>query len=80
MASLTLSNETLEKYFDILKNLDKRSKRKLISKLTESLDYKTEIKDLSSLFGSWEDTRNSDEIIKEIRESRMEKTDLSSFE
>ncbi len=27
--------------------------------------------DLESLFGAWEDSRDSDEIIKEIRESRV---------
>lgn len=80
MATLTLNSETLEKYFSILKSLDNRSKKKLISKLTASLDSKNEKVDMSTLFGAWEDTKDSDEIISQIRESRVEKTDVAGFE
>ncbi|MBN7810639.1 hypothetical protein J0A68_06720 [Algoriphagus sp. H41] len=80
MANLTLNNEALEKYFDILKNLDKRSKKKLITRLTESLEHKNEVQGIDSLFGKWEDDRDSDDIIKAIRESRIDKKDQSGFE
>lgn len=80
MATLTLSNKILEKYVSILKGLDPESKRKIINKLTESLDTKEELVDLSALFGVWEDNRTSDEIIHEIRESRIEKAENISFE
>lgn len=49
--------------------------KKLIIKLTESLEVKEEKVDLNTLFGAWEDNKDSDEIIKEIRESRIEKAD-----
>jgi len=80
MANLTLNNKTLEKYFDLLKGLDNLSKKKLIIKLTESLEIKEEKVDLRSLFGAWEDDKDSDEIIKEIRESRVEKAEDLGFE
>ena len=80
MASLTLNNKTLEKYFNLLKGLDNPSKKKLIIKLTESLEVKEEQVDLRMLFGAWEDSRDSDAIIKQIRESRMEKIENIGFE
>lgn len=80
MANLTLNNMTLEKYFGMLRDLDNLSKKKLIIKLTESLDIKEEKVDLRTLFGAWEDDKDSDEIIKEIRESRVEKIEDSGFE
>ena len=80
MASLTLNNKTLEKYFNLLKGLDNPSKKKLIIKLTESLEVKEEQVDLRMLFGGWEDSRDSDAIIEQIRESRMEKTKNIGFE
>lgn len=80
MASLTLSNKSLERYVSLLKGLDNTSKKKLIIKLTESLEVKEDKMDLGKLFGAWEDNRSSDEIIKEIRESRIEKAENLGFE
>ncbi|MFC0656879.1 hypothetical protein [Mongoliitalea lutea] len=80
MANLTLNNKTLEKYFGMLRGLDNLSKKKLIIKLTESLEIKEEKVDLKTLFGAWEDNKDSDEIIKEIRESRVEKAEDLGFE
>lgn len=80
MANLTLNNKTLEKYFGMLRGLDDLSKKKLIIKLTESLEIKEEKVDLKTLFGAWEDNKDSDEIIKEIRESRVEKAEDLGFE
>ena len=80
MANLTLNNKTLEKYFGVLRGLDNLSKKKLIIKLTESLEIKEEKIDLKTLFGAWEDNKDSDEIIKEIRESRVEKAEDLGFE
>jgi len=80
MANLTLNNKTLEKYFGMLRGLDNLSKKKLIIKLTESLEIKEEKIDLKTLFGAWEDNKDSDEFIKEIRESRVEKAEDLGFE
>lgn len=80
MGTLTLNNKTLEKYFGLLKGLDNLSKKKLIIKLTESLETEVEKDNLETTFGAWEDSKDSDEIIKEIRESRIEKADNVGFE
>lgn len=80
MGSLTLNNKTLEKYFGLLKGLDNLSKKKLIIKLTESLEIEEEKLDLKTIFGAWEDNKDSDEIIKEIQETRVEKADNVGFE
>ncbi|WP_154859595.1 hypothetical protein [Cyclobacterium xiamenense] len=73
---LALTNKTIDKYFGFLSRLDNGSKKKLIIKLTESIEEKgksdVSLKDLS---GEWEDSRDSDEIIKEIRNSRVNKQD-----
>ena len=77
---LALTNTTIDKYFGFLKRLDNGSKKKLIIKLTESIEEKEKktvsLKDLS---GAWKDSRDSDEIIKEIRNSRVDKQDNIEF-
>lgn len=79
--SLVLTNKTIEKYFGFLTKLDNVSKKKLIIKLTESLEVnETSDFDLASLFGKWEDSKSSDEIIRDIRDSRMDKNGIIAFE
>jgi len=69
-----LSNSTIDKYFGFLVRLDNLSKKKLIVKLTESIEVKNDVNfDILSLSGKWVDSRTSDEIIKDIRESRIDK-------
>lgn len=72
---LVLSNDIMGGYFSFLTKLDNVTKKQLIIKLTESLEFENkEDFDLKSLCGTWEDDRSSDEIIKDIRSSRVEKT------
>lgn len=72
--SLSITNRTIDKYFKFLSSLDNSSKKKLIIKLTESITEKGKKRvSLDELSGKWEDSRESDEIIKEIRNSRVEK-------
>ncbi len=74
MGHLTISSKILDKYFGFLINLDNNSKKRLIIRLTESIETeKKENTDLNLLYGAWTDNRNSDEIIREIRDSRIEK-------
>ena len=77
---MTAPNKTIDKYFGFLTRLDNNSKKRLIIKLTESIEIKEDNSfNLNSLFGAWEDTRDSDEIIRDIRESRVEKNDLEAL-
>ncbi|WP_416866499.1 MAG: hypothetical protein ACMVP2_01920 [Imperialibacter sp.] len=69
---LTTDKSATDKIFDSLKGLDNESKKRLIIKLTESIEAKPVEKiDLRSLFGAWEDNRDADQIIKDIRDSRV---------
>lgn len=78
--SLALTNKTIDRYFGFLTKLDNNSKKNLIIRLTESIEFKERKKfDLRSLYGAWEDSKNSDEIIKEIADSRVEKQDIANF-
>ncbi len=77
---LTLTNSTIDKYFGFLSRLDNSSKKRLIAKLTESIEDKNEVKiKLKDLSGAWEDSRDSDEIINEIKNSRVNKHDNIEF-
>ena len=78
--SLSLTNNTIEKYFGFLNKLDNISKKKLIVKLTESIEVNEDNDfDLSILHGAWVDSRSSDEIINDIRDARVDKNDLIEF-
>jgi hypothetical protein len=75
-----LTNKTIDKYFGFLARLDNNSKKKLIIKLTESIETNfDESFSLNDLFGAWEDRKDSDAIIKEIKDSRVEKKYIAGF-
>jgi hypothetical protein len=77
----TLSNMILDTYFGYLKNLDPKTKKSLIQKLTKSLENESsKTFDLTTLFGAWEDEQSSDEIIATIKNARVNNTTLESFE
>ncbi len=74
---IALKNTTIDKYFSFLTKLDNLSKKRLIIKLTESIEVKEKNHfDLKSLYGAWDDSRTSDEIISDIKNSRVEKKSI----
>jgi hypothetical protein len=80
MATLAITNRTLDKYFGILRSLDNNSKKRLIIKLTESIEVKEKNSfDLRSIYGAWDDRNESDEIIRAIRDSRINNREIESF-
>lgn len=80
MGSLAVTNKMVDKYFRFLKDLDDKAKKVLITKLTKSMkEDPEEDLNLDSLFGAWEDALDSDEIINEIRASRVEKSNTESL-
>ncbi len=80
MENLTITNKVLDKYFEYLLRFDNSTKKKLIIKLTNSLDFKDEkVFDIKSLFGAWKDDKSTKEIIDEIRNSRVEPRDINSI-
>lgn len=77
---LTLSKDMLEKYFGVLSRFDSSSKKKLIEKLQNSIHATSEKSvDLGKLFGAWEDEKTSDEIIEEIKASRINSPNRINF-
>lgn len=81
MGRLAITNKTVDKYFGFLKKLDNESKKKLIIKLTKSIDEEPSKKiELKSMFGAWMDeNKDAESIIKEIRDSRIEYRKLEDF-
>jgi hypothetical protein len=78
--SIVINNTSLERYLGFLTKLDNITKKKLIVKLIESIDF-NENKgfNLATLNGAWQDSRSSDEIISEIKKSRVEKENSIDF-
>lgn len=80
MGGLVLNSSTLDKYFGILKNLDINSKKKLIIKLTESIQTKTKVTySIDELYGVWQDSRKADDIIDYIESSRVNKEEIETL-
>jgi hypothetical protein len=80
MSTIALNNRSIDNFFEFLYNMDTNSKKRLIIKLTESIkDSRNENKNLDHLFGSWIDNRDSDTIIKDIRDSRMNNRNIIDF-
>ncbi|MBN2519281.1 MAG: hypothetical protein JXB17_02155 [Bacteroidales bacterium] len=78
--SLAFEKNNVNSYFRLMKNWDTESKKDLIIKLTQSINDKTEDNhDFSSCFGAWDDERSSDEIIDDIRNSRVNNRDIEDF-
>ncbi|MFP9115843.1 hypothetical protein ACLI1A_18025 [Flavobacterium sp. RHBU_3] len=69
MAVITLNNSSLKKYLDLFRNFDVSSKRKLIEGLTQAVEEpeKDNHNKVAAFFGAWEDERDSDEIIRDIK-------------
>ena len=81
MGHLAINNKILDKYFRFLAKLDNNSKKRLIIRLTESIETEPDKKsdDLYKLFGAWNDHRNAEEIINEIRNSKIENRKIEKF-
>ena len=80
MENLTMSESTLNKYFGILENLDTNSKKKLIIRLTKSINSKPKQKEkIENIFGAWQGAKSADEIIDEIRNSRYNKREIEEL-
>ena len=71
---IALKNSTIDKYFRFLDKLDNISKKRLIIKLINSIEVKEKKHfDLNSLFGEWDDSRSSDEMINDIKKKELKK-------
>lgn len=76
----SFSAEAIDNYFIFLIKSDAGNKKKFIMKLTESIESENTIAfNPRSLIGAWEDSRDSDDIIKEINESRVNSPKIGGF-
>ena len=73
MASVNQNISIADYYFGFLNNLNSISKLDLISKLSQSLKEsdRNQEASLQSLFGAYKSDETAEEIIAEIRESRV---------
>ena len=75
-----IADNLIENYYRVINNWDFESKINLISKLTLSLGKKrSNLSDFSSSFGAWNDSRDADEIIREIESARINQKELVGF-
>lgn len=81
MNPITPNINIINYYFGFLKNLNHDSKLDLISKLSESLKTTTKQEEVSlqSLFGAYQSTESAEEIIAELRNSRISNRKIESL-
>ena len=75
-----IKNKKVEHYFQCMRNWDNESKKKLIIKLTRSIDNSAKKgRDFSSCFGAWIDDRSADEIADDLRADRVNNRETEGF-
>ncbi len=81
MKTADVHTSLINGYMRLLGNLSPDSKLVLIEKLTKSLrlDVSGKRKALKNAYGSFESDQSADDLIKEIRESRMFKRNVEEF-
>lgn len=78
--ALSITNNIADKYFSFLSKLDTSSKKMIILRLVESIEVKKKKgNSLRKMFGAWEDERSSDDIISDIKNSRVDKQNSIDF-
>lgn len=81
MNAIEFNSKIVESYFGLLDNLSPSNKLDLIAKLTASVksDLKPKKSSLQKAFGAFESSKSAEEIIEEIRESRVFNRQIESF-
>lgn len=73
--------QMIDGYWGLLSNLNPDLKLKLIERLSKSVhkDLTAKQNKFEKSFGAWEDSRESEEIINEIRSTRTFNREIESF-
>jgi hypothetical protein len=81
MNTTTFNSKIVDGYFGLLDNLSPTNKLDLIAKLTASVksDLKPKKSSFKKAFGAFESSKSAEEIINEIRESRVFNRQIESF-
>ncbi len=74
-------SQILDNYFGLLNNLHPTLKLKLIERLSKSInkDISSKTDRMEKSFGSFQDSRDADEIIQDIRDARIFNRNIESF-
>jgi predicted transcriptional regulator len=86
MEAVKNKTSLLDKFLNVLIELDDKSKKKIIERLRASMKKeennpeKKEVFDITDLAGKWEDDRSAEEIIKDIYDSRTIQPDPLPFD
>lgn len=76
----TAEQKILNNYLGLLERLAPKMKLRLIEKLKDSTKGTSQYKsDMSSAFGAWESEESAEEIIKNIRSSRIVNRDIEEL-
>ena len=78
---MKVETQIINGYWGLLSNLTPSLKLRLIERLSKSIskDISTKNERFEKSFGAWIDSRDSEEIIKEIRDSRSFNRQIESF-
>ncbi len=81
MNTTAFNSKIVEDYLGMLDNLSTSNKLDLIAKLTASVksDLKPKKSSFKKAFGAFESSKSAEEIIDEIRESRVFNRQVESF-
>ena len=81
MRTLEFNSIIIEGYLGLLDNLSTSNKLDLIAKLTSSVksDLTPKKSDFKKAFGAFESSKSAEEMVAEIRESRVLNRQIESF-
>jgi hypothetical protein len=81
MNTTAFNSKIVESYLGLLDNLSPSNKLDLIAKLTVSVksDLKPKKASFKKAFGAFDSSKSAEEIISEIRESRIFNRQIESF-
>jgi hypothetical protein len=78
--AISFSDKFLNRLISIFQLMDGKSKKTFLEKIHISMnDLPPRKNNLDNIFGKWEDDRSTDEIIKSIVSSRVEKNSDIAF-
>lgn len=81
METIKINTKIVDSYIELLNSLSTDNKLDIIERLTASIkiDLKNKNSSFKKSFGAFESDKSAEEIIKEIRDSRVSSSEIESF-
>lgn len=81
METIKINTKIVDSYIELLNSLSTDNKLDIIERLTASIkiDLKNKKSSFKKSFGAFESDKSAEEIIKEIRDSRVSSREIESF-